>query len=76
MEPLEKLYAVLAQCIYRHRNDYNKTELIQVQQPTLRQKKSNCDNKREQKQFEKFTHASQSQAAASGTTTATVKVLK
>ncbi|XP_067468014.1 ATPase family AAA domain-containing protein 2-like isoform X1 [Thunnus thynnus] len=29
VEPLEKLYAVLAQCIYRHRGDYNKTELIQ-----------------------------------------------
>ncbi|XP_026155950.1 ATPase family AAA domain-containing protein 2-like isoform X3 [Mastacembelus armatus] len=29
VEPLEKLYAVLAQCIYRHRNNYNKTELIQ-----------------------------------------------
>uniref|UniRef100_A0A3Q3MQI8 Bromo domain-containing protein n=1 Tax=Mastacembelus armatus TaxID=205130 RepID=A0A3Q3MQI8_9TELE len=33
VEPLEKLYAVLAQCIYRHRNNYNKTELIQVQWP-------------------------------------------
>lgn len=29
VEPLEKLYAVLAQCIYRHRHSYNKTELIQ-----------------------------------------------
>ncbi|KAM9339815.1 ATPase family AAA domain-containing protein 2-like [Symphorus nematophorus] len=29
VEPLEKLYALLAQCIYRHRNNYNKTELIQ-----------------------------------------------
>uniref|UniRef100_UPI0037E9202F ATPase family AAA domain-containing protein 2-like n=1 Tax=Semicossyphus pulcher TaxID=241346 RepID=UPI0037E9202F len=29
VEPLEKLYALLAQCIYRHRNSYNKTELIQ-----------------------------------------------
>ncbi|XP_040909931.1 ATPase family AAA domain-containing protein 2-like [Toxotes jaculatrix] len=28
-EPLEKLYALLAQCIYRHRNNCNKTELIQ-----------------------------------------------
>ncbi|XP_047240389.1 ATPase family AAA domain-containing protein 2-like isoform X4 [Girardinichthys multiradiatus] len=28
VEPLEKLYALLAQCIYRHRNNYNKTELI------------------------------------------------
>ncbi|KAM4725926.1 ATPase family AAA domain-containing protein 2-like [Anableps anableps] len=28
VEPLEKLYALLAQCIYRHRNDYNKTELL------------------------------------------------
>lgn len=33
VEPLEKLYALLAQCIYRHRNNYNKTELIQVRQP-------------------------------------------
>ncbi|XP_045913868.1 ATPase family AAA domain-containing protein 2-like [Micropterus dolomieu] len=30
VEPLEKLYALLAQCIYRHRHSYNKTELIQV----------------------------------------------
>uniref|UniRef100_A0A4W6F1Y2 ATPase family AAA domain-containing protein 2 n=1 Tax=Lates calcarifer TaxID=8187 RepID=A0A4W6F1Y2_LATCA len=29
VEPLEKLYALLAQCIYRHRNNYNKAELIQ-----------------------------------------------
>ncbi|KAL7381337.1 hypothetical protein ABVT39_004286 [Epinephelus coioides] len=29
VETLEKLYAVLAQCIYRHRNNYNKTQLIQ-----------------------------------------------
>ncbi|KAM4538680.1 ATPase family AAA domain-containing protein 2-like isoform 1-T2 [Odontesthes bonariensis] len=28
VEPLEKLYALLAQCIYRHRNTCNKTELI------------------------------------------------
>uniref|UniRef100_A0AAQ6AJK8 Bromo domain-containing protein n=1 Tax=Amphiprion ocellaris TaxID=80972 RepID=A0AAQ6AJK8_AMPOC len=28
VEPLEKLYALLAQCIYRHRNNYNKTALI------------------------------------------------
>ncbi|XP_044027436.1 ATPase family AAA domain-containing protein 2-like isoform X2 [Siniperca chuatsi] len=28
VEPLEKLYALLAQCIYRHRHSYNKTELI------------------------------------------------
>ncbi|XP_015256435.1 PREDICTED: ATPase family AAA domain-containing protein 2-like isoform X1 [Cyprinodon variegatus] len=28
VEPLEKLYALLAQCIYRHRNNYDKTELI------------------------------------------------
>ncbi|XP_063780456.1 ATPase family AAA domain-containing protein 2 [Pseudophryne corroboree] len=26
---LEKLYAVLSQCIYRHRQDYDKTELLQ-----------------------------------------------
>uniref|UniRef100_A0AAQ5ZYA6 Bromo domain-containing protein n=1 Tax=Amphiprion ocellaris TaxID=80972 RepID=A0AAQ5ZYA6_AMPOC len=30
VEPLEKLYALLAQCIYRHRNNYNKTALIKV----------------------------------------------
>lgn len=30
VEQLEKLYALLAQCIYRHRNADNKTELIQV----------------------------------------------
>ena len=30
VEPLEKLYALLAQCIYRHRNTCNKTELIKV----------------------------------------------
>ncbi|XP_056254447.1 ATPase family AAA domain-containing protein 2-like isoform X1 [Seriola aureovittata] len=29
VDPLEKLYALLAQCIYRHRNNYKKTELIQ-----------------------------------------------
>ncbi|CAJ1082856.1 ATPase family AAA domain-containing protein 2-like isoform X2 [Xyrichtys novacula] len=29
VEPLEKLYALLAQTIYRHRNNNNKTELIQ-----------------------------------------------
>ncbi|XP_037831827.1 ATPase family AAA domain-containing protein 2 isoform X2 [Kryptolebias marmoratus] len=28
VEPLEKLYALVAQSIYRHRNNYNKTELI------------------------------------------------
>ncbi|KAI3358961.1 hypothetical protein L3Q82_015340 [Scortum barcoo] len=28
-EQLEKLYALLAQCIYRHRGNYNKTELVQ-----------------------------------------------
>ncbi|XP_029299380.1 ATPase family AAA domain-containing protein 2-like isoform X2 [Cottoperca gobio] len=28
-EPLEKLFALLAQCIYRHRNNHNKTELVQ-----------------------------------------------
>lgn len=33
VEPLEKLYALLAQCIYRHRNNYNKTELMKVRQP-------------------------------------------
>lgn len=27
---LEKLYAILSQCIYQHREDYNKTELVQV----------------------------------------------
>uniref|UniRef100_A0A8B9PRR4 ATPase family AAA domain-containing protein 2 n=1 Tax=Apteryx owenii TaxID=8824 RepID=A0A8B9PRR4_APTOW len=27
---LEKLYAVLSQCIYRHRKDYDKTELVKV----------------------------------------------
>ncbi|NXK28427.1 ATAD2 protein, partial [Arenaria interpres] len=27
---LEKLYAVLSQCIYRHREDYDKTELVKV----------------------------------------------
>ncbi|NXP77134.1 ATAD2 protein, partial [Ramphastos sulfuratus] len=27
---LEKLYAVLSQCIYRHREDYNKTKLVKV----------------------------------------------
>lgn len=27
---LEKLYALLCQSIYRHRQDYNKTALIQV----------------------------------------------
>uniref|UniRef100_A0A8C9RA43 ATPase family AAA domain-containing protein 2 n=1 Tax=Scleropages formosus TaxID=113540 RepID=A0A8C9RA43_SCLFO len=27
---LEKLYALLSQCIYRHRKDYDKTELVQV----------------------------------------------
>ncbi|XP_077207676.1 ATPase family AAA domain-containing protein 2 isoform X1 [Paroedura picta] len=27
---LEKLYALLSQCIYRHRNDYDKTKLIQA----------------------------------------------
>ncbi|TKS89207.1 ATPase family AAA domain-containing protein 2 [Collichthys lucidus] len=32
VEPLEKLYALLAQSIYRHRNIYNKTELIQEMQ--------------------------------------------
>ncbi|XP_054461492.1 ATPase family AAA domain-containing protein 2-like [Anoplopoma fimbria] len=29
VEPLEKLHALLAQCIYRHRNDHNKTKLVQ-----------------------------------------------
>lgn len=33
VESLEKLYALLAQCIYRHRNNYNKTELMKVQEP-------------------------------------------
>uniref|UniRef100_A0A3B3U967 Bromo domain-containing protein n=1 Tax=Poecilia latipinna TaxID=48699 RepID=A0A3B3U967_9TELE len=32
VETLEKFYALLAQSIYRHRNNYNKTELIKVQQ--------------------------------------------
>ncbi|KAG9463766.1 hypothetical protein GDO78_021123 [Eleutherodactylus coqui] len=27
---LEKFYALLSQCIYRHRKDYDKTQLIQV----------------------------------------------
>lgn len=30
VEPLEKLYALLAQCIYRHRESYDKTQLLQV----------------------------------------------
>ncbi|XP_029370589.1 ATPase family AAA domain-containing protein 2-like isoform X3 [Echeneis naucrates] len=30
VDPLEKLYAVLAQCIYRHRTHHNKKDLIQV----------------------------------------------
>lgn len=30
VEPLEKLYALLAQCIYRHRDSYDKTQLLQV----------------------------------------------
>uniref|UniRef100_A0A3B4H521 Bromo domain-containing protein n=1 Tax=Pundamilia nyererei TaxID=303518 RepID=A0A3B4H521_9CICH len=30
VEPLEKLYARLAQCIYRHRDNCNKAELLQV----------------------------------------------
>ncbi|XP_074468551.1 ATPase family AAA domain-containing protein 2-like isoform X4 [Sebastes fasciatus] len=29
VEPLEKFYALLAQCIYRHRNNHNKTALLQ-----------------------------------------------
>nr|XP_046274213.1 ATPase family AAA domain-containing protein 2-like isoform X2 [Scatophagus argus] len=29
VEPLEKLYALLAQCIYKHRNNYSKKELLQ-----------------------------------------------
>ncbi|XP_060915207.1 ATPase family AAA domain-containing protein 2-like isoform X1 [Labrus mixtus] len=29
VEPLEKLYALLAQSIYRHRDNYNKTQLVQ-----------------------------------------------
>ncbi|XP_028255391.1 ATPase family AAA domain-containing protein 2-like [Parambassis ranga] len=29
VEHLEKLYALLAQCIYRHRNNHSKTELLQ-----------------------------------------------
>uniref|UniRef100_A0A8C4IRF7 Bromo domain-containing protein n=1 Tax=Dicentrarchus labrax TaxID=13489 RepID=A0A8C4IRF7_DICLA len=33
VEPLEKLYALLAQCIYRRRNEYNKTQMIQVRPP-------------------------------------------
>ncbi|KAG7225277.1 hypothetical protein INR49_014676 [Caranx melampygus] len=33
VEPLEKLYALLAQCIYRHRNNHNKTELLKVRRP-------------------------------------------
>uniref|UniRef100_A0A672YEY5 ATPase family AAA domain containing 2 n=1 Tax=Sphaeramia orbicularis TaxID=375764 RepID=A0A672YEY5_9TELE len=33
VEPLEKLYALLAQCIYRHRADYNKNDLIKVRPP-------------------------------------------
>lgn len=27
---LEKLYALLSQCIYRHRGDYDKSKLIEV----------------------------------------------
>lgn len=30
VEPLEKLYALLAQCIYRHRDSDDKTQLLQV----------------------------------------------
>lgn len=30
VESLEKLYALLAQCIYRHRKSYDKTHLLQV----------------------------------------------
>lgn len=30
VETLEKLYALLAQCIYRHRESYDKTQLLQV----------------------------------------------
>uniref|UniRef100_A0A8C9TT20 ATPase family AAA domain-containing protein 2 n=1 Tax=Scleropages formosus TaxID=113540 RepID=A0A8C9TT20_SCLFO len=32
---LEKLYALLSQCIYRHRKDYDKTELVQEMQKEI-----------------------------------------
>uniref|UniRef100_A0A3Q4GEC1 ATPase family AAA domain-containing protein 2 n=1 Tax=Neolamprologus brichardi TaxID=32507 RepID=A0A3Q4GEC1_NEOBR len=37
VEPLEKLYARLAQCIYRHRDNCNKAELLQVRRLPLYQ---------------------------------------
>lgn len=42
VEPLEKLYAVLAQCIYRHRNDYEDGARSGAA-TTPRQKESNRD---------------------------------
>lgn len=38
VEPLEKLYALLAQCIYRHRDNHNKTALLQVRRPEAEQR--------------------------------------
>lgn len=42
VEPLEKLYARLAQCIYRHRDNCNKAELLQVRRPQ-RPRGRSCD---------------------------------
>uniref|UniRef100_A0A672YDR3 ATPase family AAA domain containing 2 n=1 Tax=Sphaeramia orbicularis TaxID=375764 RepID=A0A672YDR3_9TELE len=55
VEPLEKLYALLAQCIYRHRADYNKNDLIKVRprkapptEPNYQQKGQNNQTRNQQ----------------------------
>lgn len=30
VDQLERLYSLLSQCIYRHRRDYDKSQLIEV----------------------------------------------
>lgn len=47
VEALEKLYALLAQCIYRHRNNSDKTELLQVGHHTSTAPKQSTPSQRQ-----------------------------
>ena len=33
VEQLERLYSLLSQCIYQHRREYDKTQLLEVRNP-------------------------------------------
>lgn len=44
VEELERLYSVLSQCIYQHRREYDKTQLLEVRRKIRwKRKQKTCD---------------------------------